>query len=174
MRNRALLAAGASAVLALVLAGTTFASGSSGGQATGPWGRGFVRPPASHPAQPKGSEVIQFISQETHGKLVDADGSGGPSVGDYFVFTENLFDSQTHKLIGVDYPKCLFGFGATVCDGTFSLNGRGDIAVLGSLTNSSNSLAVTGGTGDFLTAGGEVFIRDLPSGRTEFTVFLTS
>ena len=174
MRNRALLAAGASAVLALVLAGATFASGSSGGRSTaGPWGRGWVAPPASHPAQPKGSEVIQFTSQQTHAKLVDADDSGGPSVGDYFVFTENLFDAQ-HHLIGVDYPKCLFGYGATVCDGTFSLNGRGDIAVLGALTNSSNSLAVTGGTGDFLTAGGEAFVEPLPSGRTQFTIFLTS
>jgi hypothetical protein len=174
MRNRALLAAGASAVLALVLAGTTFASGSTGGQAAGPWGRGAVSRPASHPAQPQGSEVIQFISQQTHFKVVDADDSGGFSVGDYFVFTENLFDPQSHKLIGTDHPRCMVDFTAFVCDGTFTLNGRGQIAVEGSLTNSSNVLAVTGGTGDFLTAGGEAFIRDLPSGRTEFTIFLTS
>src|SRR2546421_12381505 len=110
MRNRALLAAGASAVLALILAGTTFASGSSGGQAAGPWGRGYVKPPASHPAQPKGSEVIQVISQQTHFKFVDADGSGGPNVGDYFVFAENLFDPQSHKVVGTDHPKCTIQF----------------------------------------------------------------
>ena len=86
----------------------------------------------------------------------------------------NLFDPQSHKVIGTDHPRCLIGYHAVVCDGTFTLNGRGDIAVEGTLTDSSNVLDVTGGTGDFLTAGGEVFIQDLPSGRTEFTVFLTS
>jgi len=117
--------------------------------------------------------VFTVVTTEDHFKFIDADDSGFPSVGDYFVFTEVVSDPDNHKQVGVDHAKCTLIYTAFVCDGTFTLFDRGDIAIETSLTETGNKLAVTGGTGEFLDNGGEAILKDLPSGRTEFTFFLT-
>jgi hypothetical protein len=173
MSRRIWLIASVVAVVGLAAGGIALASGQSGGSPIGPWGRGAVTPHGSSHSAPQGAEVIKVVTTTAHQKIVDADGSGGVSVGDYFVFTDIVSDPESHDQVGVDHAKCTIIFNAVVCEGTFTLFGRGDIAVEASLTETSNELAVTGGTGEFLDNGGEAFIEDLPSGRESFTFFLT-
>jgi hypothetical protein len=173
MHKRIWLIASGVAVIGLLAGGMAFAATPSGGSRVGAWGRGLITHHGSSQATPQGAEVIIVITHETHSKFVDADGSGGPSVGDYFVFTEDAFDPQTHDQVGVDHAKCTIVFDAVICDGTFTLFDRGDIAVEASLTETANLLAVTGGTGEFLDTGGEAILEDLPSGNTKLTFFLT-
>ena len=167
MNKRIWLTASGVALIALLAGGMAFASAPSGSSRVGAWGRGLITTHGSSQAAPRGAEVIIVIVRESHSKFVDADGSGNPSVGDYFVFTEDVFDPQTHKLVGGDHAKCVINFDAEVCDGTFTLFDGGDIAIEG-----NDILAVTGGTGDFIDNGGEAIIEGLPNGN-RFTFFLT-
>jgi hypothetical protein len=176
MNKRIWLIASGVALIALLAGGMAFAASPSGGTRVGAWGRGLITHHGSSQAAPQGAEVIIVINRQTHNKFVDADGSGGPSVGDYFVFTEDIFEAQTHVLVGGDHARCMIDFDAFICDGTFTLFGRGDIAIETSLSETggaSNVLAVTGGTGEFLDTGGEAIFEDLQSGDTKFTFFLT-
>ena len=172
MNKRIWLTASGVALIALLAGGMAFAAAPSGGSRVGAWGSGLITHHGSSGTTPQGAEVITVINRQTHNKFVDADGSGGPSVGDYFVFTEDVFDAQTHELVGGSHAKCVINFDAEVCDGTVTLFERGDIAVEGSLTETNNILAVTGGTGDFLDNGGEAIIEELRNGN-KFTFFLT-
>jgi hypothetical protein len=173
MNKRIWLTASGVALIALLAGGMAFAAAPSGGSRVGAWGRGLITHHGSSQTAPQGAEVIIVINRQTHSKFVDADGSGGPSVGDYFVFTEDVFDAHTHELVGGDHAKCTIDFDAFICDGTITLFDRGDIAIETSLSETNNLLAVTGGTGEFLDNGGEAILEDLQSGDTKLTFFLT-
>lgn len=176
MSRRIWLIASAVAVLGLTAGGMAFASGRSGAAPpTGSWGRGAITPHGSAQAAPQGSETMTVITQQTQVAFIDADGSGSFSPGDYEVFTEDILDANTHAKIGADHAKCTFDFDAFVCDGTFTLFSRGDIAIEASLTDApgGNFLVVTGGSFEFFGAGGEALLKDLGGGKTKFTFFLT-
>ena len=136
------------------------------------------------------SLVPAAIGAKKHGKKVEilnlttlsdqeADldlGASGPSVGDRFVFSENIF--RGNKQIGTDGGECVFvrlepnpvpqgqePTSATVnCAASVQLP-KGQLTVQGLITFSEQSgdrftLAITGGTGAYRTAHGEATVTD--------------
>jgi len=116
--------------------------------------------------------VIVFVSKQTNDKFVDADGSGSQTVGDYDIFTETLLDEQSHQPVGIDNARCTLDFNGEMCEGLFTLTGRGDLSIQTQITNVVD-LAITGGTGEFAGASGEAIGRPLQGGNTEWTVFIS-
>ncbi len=88
-------------------------------------------------------------------KPIDADHSGSDSVGDYFLFTETLWNAGGDR-IGNVRATCTHHFNGSLCQASIRLAGRGTLQVAGLITRRNGLLAVTGGTGDFSDAGGEM------------------
>ncbi len=107
----------------------------------------------------------------------------GPSLGDQFVFTDNLF--KNGKRVGEDHGSCtlvrITGTGASAeftvhCQVTLVL-AAGQITLQGAVTFTgqgpqTNTVAITGGTGAYQTAHGQVRVREVSETRTELTVQL--
>jgi hypothetical protein len=164
------------AAVALAVSGIALAGGTSSGAgktAVGPWGRGVVSSHPSTAAKPSGAETVSYyiVAVIQQNAFIDADDSGSASPGDYFEFTEALFDHAHHQ-VGQDHATCTINYAAETCQGTFTIYGA-DIAVYGSLTDTSSSLAVTGGTGSFFGENGEADITGGTEGTTDFTITLT-
>jgi hypothetical protein len=175
-RKRWIVSIAGGAVVALALSGIALAGGSSSGagKATlGPWGRGVVSSHPSAATKPSGAKTVSYyivaVTQKT--AFIDADDSGSASPGDYVEFTEALFD-HAHQQVGRDHGKCTINYGAETCEATFTIYGS-DIAVYGSLTDTSSALAVTGGTGSFFGENGEADITGGGETYTDFTITLT-
>jgi hypothetical protein len=146
------------AILALGVGG---ASGSSDDAAFEPWARQLTRDAAraTDAAQAVAGQRIVILARSDREKFVDADGSGGPSVGDYFLFTERIVNGDG-ALIGRDWGACTLQFGqAAQCEATIRLFGRGTIEVAGTLGRHP-FIPITGGTGEFVDAGGELNVAN--------------
>ena len=86
----------------------------------------------------------------------------GDSQGDIIVFTQKLYrDSSQQDKVGSDQAYCVRTIvgKARVCTGIFYLKG-GTITITGPESSASvHSLAITGGTGDWRGASGEIVLR---------------
>ena len=86
----------------------------------------------------------------------------GDSQGDIIVFTQKLYrDSSQKTKIGSDQAYCVRTIAgkARVCTGIFYLRG-GTVTITGPESSTKvHSLAITGGTGDWRGAGGEIVLR---------------
>ena len=85
----------------------------------------------------------------------------GDSQGDMITFTQKLFtDSSMTTQIGSDEVFCVRTIvGASrVCTGIFSLKG-GEIMITGRESLAKHSLAITGGTGKYRNARGEIVLE---------------
>jgi hypothetical protein len=107
------------------------------------------------------------LGQEADFTIVDT-APAGDSPGDQILFTDTLLD-QAGRRIGGDQARCTLMFGGDVlCDATFVLDGRGQLTIEGvGLT-----FAVTGGTGQFSKARGQMRETFLPSGEFRFAFAL--
>jgi len=164
------------AVVALALSGIALAGGSSSGagkRAVGPWGRGVVSSHPSSAARPSGAKTVSYyiVTVTQQSAFIDADDSGSTTPGDYIVFTDALYD-HAHRQVGQDHARCTINYQAEICEGTFTIYGA-DIAVYGTLSDTSEALAVTGGTGSFFGASGEADITGGGPNSTDFTITLT-
>ena len=169
MRNKLAVVA----VLALVAGGTVVAAVATAAppersSTLRPWGRG---PAASHAtpetATPKGATRLVVIGQEAGFTIIDT-APEGDSPGDQILFTDTLLD-QAGNRVGRDEARCTLMFGGDVlCDATFVLDGRGQLTIEGvGLT-----FAVTGGTGEFMKARGQLHETFLPTGEFRFAFTL--
>jgi hypothetical protein len=147
------------AILAVSAGG---ASGSSDGAAFEPWARQLTRDAARATGAAESAaagERLVILARSDREKFVDADGSGGPSVGDYFLFTERIVNGDG-ALIGRDWGSCTLQFGqAAQCEATIRLFGRGTIEVAGTIGRHP-FIPITGGTGEFADAGGELNVAN--------------
>ena len=141
MYRTLVLVACVSALTALVIGGGAFASASSSG--------GGVR-------------TITLIEKSTSGKYVDL-GPKGFSVGDEFVFSSDFWNaSQTHKVGRSDGYCVILSHTRDHCVATASFDGGTLEVAGGSLIDAKTfSLAVTGGTGKYRGAEGQVTIHSL-------------
>jgi hypothetical protein len=94
-------------------------------------------------------------------------GPAGDSAGDELTFHNKVFDSRDRGVVGSDQGHCIridpVG-GSYECLYTTSLPG-GQITVEGPFYDKRNSvLAITGGTGRYRTARGELRLRSLANG----------
>jgi hypothetical protein len=117
-------------------------------------------------AGPRG-RAIHVISHTVDLGGADADGSGqvGDAVGDSFTSVSEIRDADDETVIGRDRATCSMADpaeGRWHCYGTTEFDGLGSITYQGVLDPTGRSVnAITGGTGRFRGAGGQVVFEAL-------------
>ena len=128
--------------------------------------------------------VVKVFAPTVQLKLIDL-GDPGFSLGDESVFSDNLLTRKNGSMVGFDGGVCTVArvanaaaaTGTLQCLVTFSLNG-GQIATQGlnQLTNGqftgTQTAAITGGTGRFRGAKGQVVVEFLSSTEANVTFLL--
>jgi hypothetical protein len=173
MRRKLALAA----VLAVLSGGVVAASAATAASpdkasTLRPWGKGLA--PATAAAESATISAtaarvtrLVVIAREADFTIVDV-APKGDSPGDQILFTDNLFD-QAGRRIGRDQARCTIMFRDDVlCDATFILVGRGQLTIEGATL----TFAVTGGTGEFAKARGQLHETFLPTGEFRFVFTL--
>ena len=145
-RNTALLAV--AATVALLLAGI-FAS---------------VRGGVPAAAQ----ESLVLIEHVTDEQVVDL-GDEGDTVGDTLVFSNELYDDQNANMVGRSHGSCMRTVVGESWDCTFtSTLENGSLVVTGPFfDDGTGSFAITGGTGDYAGAGGQMSLQASASSTAE-------
>jgi hypothetical protein len=119
-----------------------------------------------------GEKVLTVVERATSDAVADT-GAAGDSPGDVLTFANELFDASDANKIGSDNGYCIrtvVGV-AWECVWTNSLDG-GQISVEGSFLDAEDSvLAITGGTGGYKGASGEMLLhaRDAKGSAYDFT-----
>jgi hypothetical protein len=147
---------------------------------------GFSMVPAAASAQPEAAhqrpwKVLHFF-ERAEGDLVFIDlGAPGPGIGDRLTFSNPLFDTDGQR-IGRDAAECVIvridptapPAQQQIVQCTISVQlADGQFTVQGMAQGTENYFAITGGTGAYRLARGEVFARDIvPLVEAEITVWL--
>jgi hypothetical protein len=96
------------------------------------------------------------------------------SAGDFFAFEEAVFNSSEQRRIGEDAGRCELGIRTFSCEATILIDGEGKIQIAGSLFGRRDAtFPITGGTGRFQTAGGQMTVFDLQGGKTALIFHIT-
>ena len=122
-------------------------------------------------------KVLHLVGEQVEFNEVDHDPtSDEPALGDGFVLSENLL-RDGHK-VGISGVACTFVRlvnppSALQCQ--ISARIGGDQLTLQGLAfdQSRNVFAITGGTGRFRNAGGQVVVRDRSDTESDITLFIT-
>ena len=145
----------------------------------------FVMTPAAAWAQSEDhkrpSQVLRFFERATGDLAFIDQGAPGPSIGDRLVYSAAIFDTNGQR-IGRDAADCIIvrvdpseppaRQQVVQCSISVELP-DGQITVQGLAQGTENYFAITGGTGAYRTARGEVLARDVvPLQEAEITVFL--
>jgi hypothetical protein len=146
----------------------------------------FSLVPAAASAQPPGGherpwKVLHFFERGA-GDLAFIDlGAPGPGIGDRLVFSNPIFDTDNHE-IGRDGADCVIvridpaapPARQQVVQCTISVQlADGQITVQGLAQGTENYFAITGGTGAYRKARGQVLARDIvPLVEAEITIWL--
>jgi allene oxide cyclase len=158
MRRILSTAAPLAAVVALVVAVTAAAAGSGGGN--------------GHRDRHDRGRTITVIEHATTDTTTDT-GASGDSVGDILTFANDVFDAADATKVGTDNGYCLRTVkgAAFECNWTTFLAG-GQITVEGPFFDAKDStLAITGGTGRFRGARGEMELHSRDGGAKFAFVF---
>lgn len=167
------IAASATALLLVgTVAWTALASGSSGSVAQHDTSWPVAAAPgaadeAVRAANVRGNQAIRVREIEMRSRYIDV-GRQGESPGDYFLSESRLM--QGGEKVGRDSVRCTFGVRTFSCEATALLRGKGKIVVAGALFTDQGDfrLAITGGTGAFKDAQGELTVEE---GKATFLVF---
>jgi hypothetical protein len=122
-------------------------------------------------------KVLHLIGHEVESNEVDHDpDSPEPALGDGFVLSENLL-RDGHK-VGISGVVCTFVRLAnppSALECVISARIGSDQLTLQGLAfdQPRNVFAITGGTGRWRNAGGQAVVRDLPSGDSDITLFIS-
>lgn len=114
--------------------------------------------------------TIVVVERATTDTVIDL-GDEGDSIGDLLVFANQIYDESNEELIGSDQGSCVRTVPGTSyeCAWTLTLD-DGQIMVQGPFVDGENSvLAITGGTGAYVGATGEMTTRTLSDSEIEFT-----
>ena len=112
---------------------------------------------APRPADASETENAAYVERATTDTVTDL-GAKGDSVGDLLTFANEIYDEHNEKLVGQDNGWCIRTVvgKAWECYWTLSLEG-GQLSVAGPFLDAGDSvLAVTGGTGKYYGARGEM------------------
>lgn len=181
-RNMVMLASVAAIV---VLVGATFSlSSAASTQTRGAWGRVKGSGVAASPAMPRdhqGDEELVFITRTVEEVAIDVNGAG-ETPGDYVVFRDNVFDEGREDLVGRLNVQCFLHFPfrplrvTLYCEGSLTLVEEGQLTFQGvavfTQETTEFTLAITGGTGEFETAGGEVHVQFISEEEERLVIHL--
>jgi hypothetical protein len=146
----------------------------------------FIAVPALASAQPEAEHKkpwkVMHLFERGEGDITFVDtGAAGPSIGDRLVFSNPIFDTNNAR-IGRDGADCVIvridptepPARQQVVQCTISVQlPDGQITVQGLAQGTENYFAITGGTGAYRQARGEVFARDIvPLVEAEITIWL--
>ena len=127
--------------------------------------------PAAKP-EPRG-RTLEFQVRFSPFQLIDVDHDGGPTLGDYVVFHDLLF--QRGRQVGDEGGTCPLvdvAQGLIHCTGTIRLAG-GQLTFQGlTTTDPTKEVAITGGTGRYQGAGGQATLVEFGDGTGSLTVRL--
>jgi hypothetical protein len=121
------------------------------------------------------AETMRLAEHHTKSAWVDVDHNRKPSPGDMYIFVGYFSNPSTNKRVGTLDAHCIVSFNDDgLCEGTATLAGRGAVVVAGGMGGESSDvdLAVTGGTGDFQNARGEVHIHQINDNNSIDTLYL--
>jgi len=109
------------------------------------------------------AQTIRLLEHDTHQGFVDLNHNHRPDTGDQFIFAGVLTNPSTHKQAGSVTGACTVTFGQNaLCQAIGTLNGRGQVTISGISGNAKDfDLAVTGGTGQFQNARGQIHIHQV-------------
>jgi hypothetical protein len=138
------------------------------------------------PSDDNGAQVIKLFALTVQIDFIDL-GAQGFSLGDQQVFSDELFDKQGGTKLGSDGGVCTIthvadakaGSGTAQCAVTLSLEG-GQITSQGLVTFVGNEppppfdFAVTGGTGAYKDARGQVTVQELSDTEANLTIELST
>jgi hypothetical protein len=113
------------------------------------------------PASAHQATTIHYFEAFKNAVGADIDANGKKStLGDYSVFHTQLRDRQGGAIVGHNNALCLHGSFRDYCQGTLVFNDRGMLTFygLGSLSDKPHidHFAITGGTGEFAGATGQM------------------
>lgn len=140
MLRKLLMTAGVSALVAMAIGGASFASASGEG----------------------GGRTIVVIEKTTSQRFLDL-GQPGPTPGDEFFFASQFWNTARTHQVGSNRGFCVLETQKVAhCVGTARL-GRGTLEFAGetTTTGSTSTIAITGGTGGFVGAEGQVTVHNL-------------
>ena len=112
---------------------------------------------ATGPAAVAEPQELKMVEHATTDAVTDT-GAAGDSAGDILTFANEVFDADDKNKIGTDQGICFRTLPgkAWECFWTLSLE-KGQLTVEGAFYDSGDSvLAITGGTGEFAGAAGEM------------------
>ena len=126
-----------------------------------------------------------FFARTVQSTTIDV-GDKGFSLGDQFVFTDDLYNKKGGDKIGTDGGVCTIvrvtsaddQTGTAQCVVTASITDHGQITTQGLVDVSGDDTpppfdqAITGGTGDFADAGGYITVEELNATDSNITVHL--
>lgn len=164
------------AVLAAVVGVANVGGAGAEPDGIGRWGRSGSgsNSAAAGSAEPSAAEVqaaaarsLTFIQEETQNFAFVDVGPRDESVGDSFIFRDRLLNPRTHAHVGSLSVQCTLAFFSTECTGTAIVFDRGKITLAGNVPGSGNrfAVAITGGTGEFHAARGQVLVTDTANQR---------
>ena len=141
---------------------------------------------SSHLARHDHVGVIKLFSSTVQFKQLDL-GDSGFSIGDEIVFADNLLSAKGGANVGTDGGACTVvrvddatsATGALQCPVTLSLHdGRlftvGLVHLANGALSGTQTVAVSGGTGEFRGAQGELAIKFLTPTEANYTITLTN
>ena len=113
-------------------------------------------------------ESLTLIEHVTDEQVVDL-GEEGDSVGDALVFSNELYDDQNVNLVGRSHGSCVRTVVGESWDCTFTNTlENGSLVVTGPFYDDGRgTFAVTGGTGDYAGAGGQMSLQAAESSSDE-------
>jgi hypothetical protein len=121
--------------------------------------------------------VVHLTARVVENQAVDVAPEGeAPSLGDYFVASENLF--RDGRRVGFGTVICTFARlehppSAVQCQITGRL-GSDQLTLQGvSFDQPTNVFAITGGTGRWRNAGGQAVVRDISESEQRVTLFIS-
>ena len=118
------------------------------------------------------AEIIKLVERATTDAVTDL-GASGDSAGDILTFANELYDQKNAKLVGSDNGWCIRTVPGKAWECTWIANlAMGQITVEGAFLDAGDSvLAITGGTGKYATARGEMKLhaRDAKGSEYNFT-----
>jgi hypothetical protein len=103
-----------------------------------------------------GGRTLTLVERAGAQAMIDV-GPKGDSPGDAFMSENAIYDSSDKHLIGRDHLRCEEGIHTFTCEATGQLFGHGKIRIAGTVfTENENTYPITGGTGAFRGAGGQL------------------